>query len=77
MGCPLEGEVDQICQGELGPSKVEVTSDEAPAEYRSDLEVDQFRGSQLFTARALSSLVAVPTVIGERDRAAAGTHFLH
>ena len=77
MGCPLEREVDQICQGELGPPEVEVTPDEAPADYRGDLEVDQFGGSQLFTAKALSRLVAVPAVIGERDREHAGVNDEH
>lgn len=67
MGCPLEGEVDQIGQGELGPPDVEVASGELPAKDGGDLEVNQFRGGQMFTTESCPGLLAVPAVVSQRD----------
>lgn len=44
MRCPLDREVDQIGQGEVGASYVEMASGELSAKDRGDLEVDQVRG---------------------------------
>ncbi len=43
MRCPLDREVDQIGQGELGPSDVEMAPSEPPTQDGGHLEVDQFR----------------------------------
>ena len=48
MWCPLDRQVDQIGQGELGPSDVKMASGELPAKDGGHLEVDQFRGCQVF-----------------------------
>ena len=67
MGCSLDRQIDQVGQRELGPPDVEMSSGELPAKYGGNLEVDQFGGCQLFTAKSRPRLVTIPTVISQRD----------
>lgn len=67
MRCPLDGKVDQVCQGEFGSPDIEMATGELPAKDRGHLEVDQFWGCQVFTTKSRSGLVAIPTVVSECD----------
>ncbi len=67
MRCPLDREVDQIGQGEVGASYVEMAAGELPAKDGGNLEVDQFRGRQVFATESRPGLVAIPAVVSERD----------
>ena len=67
MRCPLDREVDQIGQGHLGPSDVEMASGELPAQDGGHLKVDQFRGCQVFATESRPGLVAIPTVVSQHD----------
>ena len=67
MGCPLEREVDEIGQGELGPSDIEMASGELSANHGGHVKVDQFRGGQVFTTEPRPGFVAVRTVVSQRD----------
>jgi hypothetical protein len=73
----LDREIDQVGQGELGPSQVELTSGTMPPEDGSDLEVDEFRGGQVFTSKSRASQVAIATVVSQRDREHAGINDEH
>lgn len=67
MGCSLDRDVDQIGQGEFCASGIEVAPGEPPAKHGRHLQVDQFRGCHLFTAESRPCLVAVLTVVSQRD----------
>lgn len=67
MGCSLDREIDQVGQRELGPPDVEMSSGELPAKYGGNFEVDQFGGCELFTTESRPRLVAIPTVVSQRD----------
>ncbi len=67
MRCPLDGDVDQIGQGEFCASSVEVAPGKPPAKHGRHLQVDQFRGCHLFAAESRPCLVAIPTVVSQRD----------
>ncbi len=67
MRCPLEREVEQIGQGELSPSDIEMAPGELPAKNGGHLEVDQFRSSEVFATKPRPGFVAVRTVVSQRD----------
>lgn len=67
MGCPLDGEIDQVSQRELCPTDVEVPPGETPAKYGRHLEVDKFRGCQPFTTKPRPGPVTVPAVVSQGD----------
>jgi hypothetical protein len=73
----LEREIDQVGHGELGPSKVELTAGTMPPEDGSDLEVNELRGSQVFTAKSRASQVAIAIVVSQRDHEHAGINDEH
>lgn len=77
MRCPLEGQVDQVVQGELSPPRVQVVAGQSPAEDRSYLEVDELRCGELFTVETRASLVAIATVVSQRNHEHAGVNDEH
>lgn len=64
----LDRELEEIVEGQSGPSRVELSCRKLTAQHRDDLEIDQLGRSQILTAQAPTCSVAVGAVVCQGSR---------